>query len=433
MPARYAMSTPEITTLVNVIGLSTQVAAAILIALLFQLIRPQAGRRRYFSMWGMAWIVLAAALATLLPAIRAGGATITDGMLALGPSLGLAAYQVGKMVFLVLLLVGTLLFARGGAWRSTMAWGLGLGVPYGLLTVLPHPDVSRTLLFQALAVVPVTALCSYFLLRLPAPRRTLGSRLAGSVLALKALTWVGNLIYSWRVLRSEVVSLAGWAAWISEYGSYLDLLLDIVLSFGMVLLLAEETVREAGAAYNELAMTHRHLERDSCIDPLTGALNRLALERGYGMEAIRASYGAVVVLDVDDLKEVNDVHGHQAGDRALQHFAESLRSMLRPSDKIFRWGGDEFLAVLPRAQAAEFQPRLAELLRAIGLLRLEDGSEIEVRASFGVADYRDGSDLGAAIEAADRRMYAAKRQRKLATVPSSGPGARPALPPHWEG
>jgi diguanylate cyclase (GGDEF)-like protein len=410
------MSAPEITTLVNVIGLSTQVASAILIALLFQLLRPQAGRRRYFAVWSIAWAVFAVALVALLPAIKAGGAAAGGEVLPIGLAVGLTVYQVGKIAFLVLLLVGTLLYVRGGAWRRTLLWGLGLGVPFALASSLVQPDVTRTLLWQAAAGVPVTAACAYLFLSLPAARQTLGSRLSGVIFACKATAFAGNLLYSWHTLRSPDETLIGWASWISEYGAYLDLLLDIVLSFGMVLLLAEETVREVSSAYDELAVTHGHLERDSCIDPLTGALNRLAFERGFGMESIRASYGAVAVFDLDDLKAVNDRHGHQAGDRALQHFVESLRSLLRPSDKIFRWGGDEFLAVLPRAQAAEFQARLAERLPTIRPLRLTDGSETRVNASFGVADYRDGSDLAVAIETADSRMYVAKRERKRFTA-----------------
>lgn len=406
------MRAPEITTLVNVIGLSTQVAAAILVALLFQLLRPQAGRRRYFAVWSTAWVVFAVGLIALLPAIKAGGAVAPEGSLSSGLVVGLAVYQVGKIAFLVLLLVGTLLYARGGAWRRTMLWGFAIGVPYALATALVRPDVTRAILWQAVAAMPVTAACAYVLLALPRARRTLGSRLAGAILGLKAASYGGNLVYSWRALRGSEESLVGWAAWISEYGAYLDLLLDIVLSFGMVLLLMEETVREVSSAYDELAVTHGHLERDSCIDPLTGALNRMAFERGFGMEAARASYGAVAVFDVDGLKEVNDLHGHRAGDRLLQHFAESLRSVLRPSDKLFRWGGDEFLAVLPSARAAEIRARLAVFLPTVDPVLLDGGAVVPVAASFGVADYSAGNDLGLAIETADGRMYAAKRERR---------------------
>jgi diguanylate cyclase (GGDEF)-like protein len=406
------MNSPDIITMVNVIGLSTQVAAAILLALLFQLLHTKARRKRYFTMWSMAWVSLAVSLATLLPAIRAGGSAIPGSALPSSLYLGIAIYQVGKISFLVFLLAGTLLYTRGGAWRKMLIWGLAIAVPYGLATVITRPEVSHTILWQAIAVIPVTAFCSLLLLRLPAQRRSLGSRLSGAIFALKAIVWIGNLGYTWQVTIEQRGSLVGWAAWISEYGAFLDLLLDVLLGIGMVLLLMEETVREVSSAYNELAVTHSHLERDSYIDPLTGSFNRMAFKRGYGMQSARASYGTVAVFDLDDLKTINDMYGHQAGDQALQHFAESLRSVLRPSDKIFRWGGDEFLAVFPFAKSSEIQARLRSFLINIKPLQLKDSVQVKVKASMGVADYPGGNELDSAIKTADTHMYTDKRDRK---------------------
>lgn len=408
------MNAPEITTLVNMIGLSIQVAAAFLIALLFLLLRRQAERKRYFLTWGYAWIVLALALAALLPTIAAGGNVplVGEAGRPLHIAVSTLTYQVGKLIFLVLLLVGTLLYTHGGPWHRALLAGCALAVPTAAATVLTSHDVNRPLMWQAMAVVPVMAVCSSLMLRIARARRTLGSRLTGVIFALKSVTWVGTGIYSWRLGWQAGEPVASWMMVFANYGAYADLLLDVVLSFGMVLLLMEETVREVVSAHQELTVSHSHLERESFVDALTGALNRKAFHHGYGMQAARATFGSVAMFDLDNLKEVNDVHGHATGDLLLQHFSESIRPHLRSSDKLFRWGGDEFLAVLPRALTADARARLAEALRRIAPLALPGEMDIPVSASLGVAHYGSAEDLATAVELADRHMYDAKRERK---------------------
>src|SRR5690606_8465066 len=99
-------------------------------------------------------------------------------------------------------------------------------------------------------------------------------------------------------------------------------------------------------------------------DALTGALNRRAFQEGVGLDVARASFGSVAVIDLDNLKAVNDRFGHTAGDQLIRHLVAVLRDELRPTDRLYRWGGDEFLLVVPGVKAADAAERLERAIQA---------------------------------------------------------------------
>ena len=136
-----------------------------------------------------------------------------------------------------------------------------------------------------------------------------------------------------------------------RYNPYFDLMGHLALGYGMVVLVMEDAKREVDNAHGELAVAHDQLRRASLYDSVTGSMNRRAFQEGLGLEAARATFGAVMMLDTDNLKAVNDQHGHAAGDALLRYLVEVIRSELRGSDKLYRWGGDEFLIVFPGSSA----------------------------------------------------------------------------------
>jgi diguanylate cyclase (GGDEF)-like protein len=146
-------------------------------------------------------------------------------------------------------------------------------------------------------------------------------------------------------------------------------------------------------------------------DPLTRVGNRRAFTRRLAEEVHRAGrYAqrfALVVLDVDEFKELNDRHGHLAGDEALEAIGHVLRDTLRRSDCVFRLGGDEFALILE--DAGEQEATMAVDRIGAGIAAVEAGAGHMLRASFGVALGDGPTDPETLLQAADTAMYEAKR------------------------
>jgi diguanylate cyclase (GGDEF)-like protein len=168
----------------------------------------------------------------------------------------------------------------------------------------------------------------------------------------------------------------------------------------------------------------RELERNALEDPLTHALSRRGSDRHLHdcVElAERGSPLVLYVLDVDNLKPVNDEYGHAAGDRMLVDLVESSRRWLRGKDWIGRWGGDEFLICMHDNQRASNE-RVRQWLRELETPR-PDG--IPIRVSVGCAQYRPGLDAMQLYREADTAMYAAKAQGGAMLVCDDGEHAPP--------
>jgi len=152
------------------------------------------------------------------------------------------------------------------------------------------------------------------------------------------------------------------------------------------------------------------LRRSAAVDGLTGIANRRSFDEALGREVARAARtgGAlgIVLIDLDHFKRLNDGYGHLAGDEALRAVASALRDSSRSPDSVARFGGEEFAVLLPDADAEE-TAAVAERLRE---LVARTPAPEPITASFGTATYpadgRSGTEL---VEAADRALYAAKR------------------------
>ncbi len=183
----------------------------------------------------------------------------------------------------------------------------------------------------------------------------------------------------------------------------------------------QQTEREIEALQIEL----RQLRGLVHVDHLTGMLNRGGLDLSYKRESARAdranSQLGVALLDIDDFKRLNDRHGHQAGDAALVHIADVIRRTVRPSDVVVRFGGEEFLFLLPDSEindAARALHRLQSDLNRHPLVF--GGADIPLSFSAGVAVRRRGQSRDSVIAAADRALYAAKRAGKQRVMTAEG-------------
>ncbi|GII55580.1 hypothetical protein Pth03_39690 [Planotetraspora thailandica] len=162
------------------------------------------------------------------------------------------------------------------------------------------------------------------------------------------------------------------------------------------------------------SLLHAQLQAAARTDPKTGLLNAAAWQREADTEIVRAQRTgetlAVVIIDIDHFKRVNDTHGHLIGDQVLVQVAATLRSQLREYDVVGRFGGEEFVVLLPRADLTEAR-RIAERLRTrVGRTAVAaEHAMVSVTVSAGVAIMNThGEDLIELLAAADLALYRAK-------------------------
>jgi diguanylate cyclase (GGDEF)-like protein len=179
-----------------------------------------------------------------------------------------------------------------------------------------------------------------------------------------------------------------------------------LLALGCVLAVSEWVQRELLSANADLLIAQEDLRRLADRDPLTGLANRRALP-----EVLRAAQPAgatLVFFDLDGFKQINDLHGHQAGDETLRRFAAALRETFRPADAVVRYAGDEFLVVAKGLDSTSVAGRI-EALRDRLRRATKEGPAIGF--SVGSAEMAAGSHPDVALNRADEAMYEAKRAR----------------------
>ncbi len=395
---RYALM------LVSLIGLASQLTASLLLAILYTLLGREVRRRSYFGLWGRAWTALACALAVLVLRVE----LLPDLGFAPGPFLSrglIGLYVLCKVMWCAYFVVGALQYVQSVRRPRALRSGFLLAVGYALLVAFFAGDQPAVMIWQSPVTAAALGYCALIMLRVPPSRRTLGSRVTGTAFGLTAAVWAayGFAFYRSLIQPTDPGALASILIW---GNSFIDQALIVTLGFGMVVLLLEDAKREVDAAHAELSGAHHELRRSALYDPVTGSLNRRAYEEGVGLEQARASFGAVAMMDLDNLKDDNDTQGHVAGDALLRRLADALRGGLRPSDKLYRWGGDEFLLIMPGAGVDDLMRRVESLLAAAGAP--------PILVSIGAAPFEGTEGLTGAIPVADSAMYEEKKRRKLA-------------------
>lgn len=192
----------------------------------------------------------------------------------------------------------------------------------------------------------------------------------------------------------------------------------------------EIRLAEAIAAQAALAISNARLHAQtvelSFTDPLTGIANRRSLFVRLEQELVRAlRFGdalSLLMIDLDHFKDVNDAHGHAAGDRMLHGVAQTLRNSVRKVDLVGRFGGEEFCVVLPRvalAEALEVAEKLRRAIESEPFVALDDRPPLHITISVGVASYGPGvTDASTLLDRSDEALYAAKRKGRNNVAPS---------------
>lgn len=155
------------------------------------------------------------------------------------------------------------------------------------------------------------------------------------------------------------------------------------------------------------------LKRQAMEDALTGLMNRRAFEKELkGALSYFKRYGrsgAVLLIDVDAFKGINDSLGHLAGDELLKHLAKLLKTHVRETDVVARLGGDEFCIILREVETHEVRRKVSELISAVSITPCYyDGKEIHMSISVGACQFTQADNLDELLDKADKSMYAQK-------------------------
>ncbi len=178
----------------------------------------------------------------------------------------------------------------------------------------------------------------------------------------------------------------------------------------------QELLGRFEALLSELKEAVARLEEQALRDELTGLYNRRALDRRLEEEVHRAlRHGrsfSLLFIDVDDFKGLNDSYGHCLGDKVLQEIGKILLANGRAMDVFFRYGGEEFVAILPETKTSD-AVKVAERVRRAVAERPLAGGAVQVTVSVGVATFPDhGGSVSELLESADRAQYRAKGRGK---------------------
>ena len=193
--------------------------------------------------------------------------------------------------------------------------------------------------------------------------------------------------------------------------------LSVVL-LGAIAMLAAGLMRTVRAQRLSLRDRGDEAERLARVDELTGLPNRRAFVEALDTEIARArrfgSELSLVLADLDRFKEVNDTHGHQAGDACLRDAATALQSVLRQYDACFRWGGDEFALLLPSTSVGDAEAVGLRAAEVVAGHATPDGEPLSVTCS--AASLRDGMEASDLLEAADAGLLERKRAAHAAAA-----------------
>ena len=331
-----------------------------------------------------------------LAAYGAAVVALTIGSLLAGPAGGtFVAPSIAVYMSLEYLALGSLIAgARGIAGRP--AWPRLLIAAVALAALIAFGSEPYKLAFEARYTAHAGVLALFFgwgaWQSLAVSRRLpgIGIRiiaLACILLALDYGQYVGALIITGHFL-------SGWVA----LDTYLTVLLDMVLAVGMVVLSADRA--------------HQQLHELASSDALSGVQNRAAFAARLEQPP---PTGVVAMIDVDHLKALNDRYGHRSGDRAITTIAAALKRASGNPQTIFRVGGDEFVWIVPAADARTIDERLGRLNEELAfVVAPERGRANPLSITWGVAQFARGVTIEEAMAEADGAMYVRKAQRGTA-------------------
>ncbi len=375
---------------------AVQFTSAFIIAVFF-IAFSRSIRRPELQWWRRAWIANFAALVVTLVFWYFSPTAF------LVVRLTYAAYSAAKLAFVVLIVEGAWTARHSGHTLLTRQQRWSVIAVYAAIGGV----FLRTLL--QLGLVQHLLIAVIFSMTAAAWMRVRERRAVWFAAGLLVRALVAAAEASAYAVAGGTMAIAKGAALFLAVSSSFDTGAEWLLALGCVLIASDRVQRELEQSNRELLSAQDELRALADRDPLTALWNRRALPAA--LRNVQPSGATILFFDLDDFKEINDVHGHEIGDQCLKAFAAALRASFRPDDFIVRYGGDEFLVIAPWLDGAAVDERV-EVVRA----RMRDDGMAIPRIAFSVgrADLPPGGRPDDALRAADAAMYDRKVTRKQA-------------------
>ncbi|HKD11227.1 MAG TPA: GGDEF domain-containing protein [Thermoanaerobaculia bacterium] len=376
-------------------SLLIQAAGTFLLFLLFLLLYKKA-RRRAFLDWIASWAFLLIGLALTYAIPRA--AEVRSFVFLL---------HIALLAHVAFLLLGVRHFRdeRAGRGPMELLWVVPV-IAIAWWTALESDKVTGQSppMMLVLAAAYVTAAVSFAIMP--------GSAAGRGLLSISFLVWgVEHAITGAAYLRFRDPATMPESL---QYVGFASMLLEMMIAVGIIILLFETSQSQLSQEMQRLVESDQQLREMGIRDPLTGLYNRhhfndvirreTANVRRYGISL------SVLLADIDRFKEINDVKGHAVGDDVLKFVAAYLTSCVRESDFVFRWGGDEFLVLLPRTDEGSAAQKAEELAQRLPHIPGTEG--VLPALSVGWATHRMDAEFPMTLAQADARMYEMKLRGK---------------------
>lgn len=383
--------TPEY-AIVAKLSISVQFTVVITLLVYFLLLRNTV-RLEEVRLWSAAWFSDAVALGAVLSSSLYGGANLPL-------RLTLFLYLAGKTAFAVLMVAGARNHVRPGTEPRIRPMPLAvlIGV-WSLSVALVARQLVVAQFAQNVMVGVLFAAGGWIVLRRP---RSQVSRWLGWAFLLQSSVFLVYAVAMAPTLVNKPIPFP-----FIHFTSFVDAWVELVLALSCLAAVADRSEDQLRYANRELLESQDRLSQMVDTDPLTGLANRRAL-RPF-MDRATSSGAALIFIDINDFKIINDRFGHPMGDAVLQRLAHLLVEAFRPQDAVMRYGGDEFLVIAPEMEQTSVGPRVERIRSLMGS---SDTTTPAVALAVGVTELEAGGDPAAAMVRADHLMYHDKSGRR---------------------
>ena len=402
--------------LVTLLGTATAAGVAAMFAILVSLVARRIRRRRdYRTTWSEGWAALAVGYAARFAFLESIGDTVASADGTRVRMLVFAAH-FASVLGVGLFAFGSTLFARTLPRQAVLRYTAAGAAMYAVVATFASNSLPALVLWESPMMLVLYGWAGATLLLLPDSRRSRRTGMLAGGFALASLLWAAWFgAFGVAALNGSFASGALGAT--LRFHAYLEAISLGILGIATLAVAMEHTRRELSDANEALAVAHDQVRRTELYDLKTGCLNERALAEEVGLEVARGSHGSVIVCDIDEMHRVNSEQGPLAGDELLWHCAQVLRSSIRPTDRLFRWKGDEFVLVLPGASAAEVLPRFERIIEEAWPLRTKLArGPLKLQVSLGAADFASVNELVAAVAEASAMLGHRKPPRRSGSL-----------------